>query len=93
MRDSGVKRDSVITLLLVLLISCVIGRVTSVHTAEDKLAQVTAVVDDTDALKELEAYFLRSRTVCTLSPARIIFKILIISVYEILYDNQITPLL
>ena len=82
-----------ITLLLVLLISCVVGRVISVHTAEDKLAQVAAVVDDTDALKELEAYFLRSRTVGTLSPARIIFKILIISVYEILYDHQMTPLL
>ena len=75
-----------------LLISCVVGRVVSAHTAEDKLAQVAAVVDDTDALKEVEPYFLRSRTVCTLSPARIIFKILIISVYEILYDHQITPL-
>ncbi len=64
-----------ITLLLVLLISCVVERVISVHTAEDKVAQVGAVVDDTDtdALKELEAYFLRSRTVGTLSHARIIF--------------------
>jgi len=64
-----------ITLLLVLLISCVVGRVISVHTAEDKVAQVGAVVDDTDtdALKELEAYFLRSRTVGTLSHARFIF--------------------
>ena len=64
-----------ITLLLVLLISCVVERVISVQTAEDKVAQVGAVVDDTDtdALKELEAYFLRSRAVGTLSHARIIF--------------------
>jgi len=64
-----------ITLLLVLLISCVFERVISVHTAEDKVAQVGTVVDDTDtdALKELEAYFLRSRTVGTLSHARLIF--------------------
>jgi len=53
----------------------VVGRVISVHTAEDKVAQVGAVIDDTDtdALKELDAYFLRSRTVGTLSHARFIF--------------------
>lgn len=62
-----------ITLLLVLLISCVVGRVISVYTADDKVAQFGAVVGDTDALKDLEAYFLRSRSVGTLSYAQIIF--------------------
>jgi multisubunit Na+/H+ antiporter MnhF subunit len=54
-----------IALLLVLLISCVVERVISVHTAEDKVAQVDAIVDDTgtNALKELEVHFLRSQSV------------------------------
>jgi ABC-type molybdate transport system substrate-binding protein len=62
-----------ITLLLVLLISCVVGRVISVHASEDKVAQVGAVVSDTNALKELEAHFLRSQSVGTLSHTQIIF--------------------
>lgn len=52
-----------ITLLLVVLILCVVGVASPVHTADDKIAQVGAIFDDTHALKELEAHFLRIQSV------------------------------
>lgn len=58
-----------IALLLVLLISCVVGGVSSVHAADDKVAQFGAIVGETEALKELEAHFLRSQSVGTLCRA------------------------